>query len=363
MPKRDFFLMSDNFIEDVLGKIFGNKSSDILKKSLLLQYLEKKTRSVGKSPKSRPNLANLYAIYVLVEDYIKNEYHKKGNYSSYSGANFSDLFTRQRELSFGSKLQNHALNNRCIDDYRKYFGAKTQVPIKRNLITQKYWINEKLLKIKVNSTTINIAESIIKIIDTYVKKRTEQYGGILAQCKKLILKPNKQEIVEFLDSLISPQSDARTFEIVSYVILKNYYDGKMIKINSNNKKLVLYKTGRTNANDGGIDFVMTPLGRFFQVTEDLNLKKFFLDIEKINRYPITFVIKSKKSPSQLRREIQKKAKPKYKPEILLKYMQSIEEIIQIPILQKRLMVALQQGKSKTLLKDLETYFKVEFDIR
>ena len=126
MPKREFFLMSDNFIEDVLHKIFGDKSSDILKKSLLLQYLEKKTRSVGISPKARPNLANLYAIYVLVEDYIKKGYHKKGNYSNYSGANFSDLFTRQRELSFGSKLQNHALNNRCIDDYRKYFGAKTR---------------------------------------------------------------------------------------------------------------------------------------------------------------------------------------------------------------------------------------------
>ncbi len=29
------------------------------------------------------------------------------------------------------------------------------------------------------------------------------------------------------------------------------------------KKLQLYKTGRTNANDGGIDFVMRPIGRFF----------------------------------------------------------------------------------------------------
>jgi len=41
--------------------------------------------------------------------------------------------------------------------------------------------------------------------------------------------------------------------------------------------LILYKTGRTNANDVGIDFVMKPLGRFFQVTETLDVRKYFLD--------------------------------------------------------------------------------------
>ena len=46
----------------------------------------------------------------------------------------------------------------------------------------------------------------------------------------------------------------------------------------------LYKTGRTNANDGGIDFVMKPLGRFFQVTETLDFKKYFLDIDKIETF-------------------------------------------------------------------------------
>ena len=40
----------------------------------LLQYLDKKTQSVDKSSKARGSFANLYAIYVLVEDYIKNGY-------------------------------------------------------------------------------------------------------------------------------------------------------------------------------------------------------------------------------------------------------------------------------------------------
>ena len=41
------------------------------------------------------------------------------------------------------------------------------------------------------------------------------------------------------------------------------------------KTFTLYKTGRTNANDGGIDFVLKPLGKFLQVTETLDFKKYF----------------------------------------------------------------------------------------
>jgi len=37
---------------------------------------------------------------------------------------------------------------------------------------------------------------------------------------------------------------------------------------------------------------MKPLGRFFQVTETVDSRKYFLDIDKIERYPITFVVKS-----------------------------------------------------------------------
>ncbi|WP_143437709.1 hypothetical protein [Hydrocoleum sp. CS-953] len=55
--------------------------------------------------------------------------------------------------------------------------------------------------------------------------------------------------------------------------------------NIQQENLKFYKTGRTNANDGGIDFVMKPLGRFFQVTETTDFKKFFLDTDKIEKYP------------------------------------------------------------------------------
>jgi len=80
--------------------------------------------------------------------------------------------------------------------------------------------------------------------------------------------------------LIAPEKDARIFEIVSYAVLKQYYAEKTIFIgwernDIREEILRLYKTGRTNANDGGIDFVMRPLGRFFQVTETLDVKKYF----------------------------------------------------------------------------------------
>lgn len=58
------------------------------------------------------------------------------------------------------------------------------------------------------------------------------------------------------------------------------------------EQLTLYKTGRTNANDGGIDFVMKPLGRFFQVTEVDVYNKYLLDIDKVMHYPVTFVVKT-----------------------------------------------------------------------
>lgn len=106
--------------------------------------------------------------------------------------------------------------------------------------------------------------------------------------------------------MLAPNVDARLFEIVSYSILKYYYKEQTIiwgysRENLNEEALKLYKTGRTNANDGGIDFVMKPLGRFFQVTETLDFKKYFLDIEKIEKYPITFVVKSTERIEDLRK--------------------------------------------------------------
>src|SRR3989344_3716512 len=214
-------------IKEILHNHFGDTAPEILEKSQLLQYIELKTRSANKGAKARGSFANLYAIYVVVEDYMAKGFEKKSGYAKYEGAEFVKLFKRQRELPFGEKLQNHALNNRMNSEFQKFF-------------------------------------------------------------------PNSEDVEKFILGLLAPNVDARLFEIVSYAILKYFYHDQKLywgfeidKLKEDN--LTLYKTGRTNANDGGIDFVMKPLGRFFQVTETLDVKKYFLDIDKTHRYPITFV--------------------------------------------------------------------------
>lgn len=94
-----------------------------------------------------------------------------------------------------------------------------------------------------------------------------------------------EKVIEFISGLLAPNVDARLFEIVSYSILKFYYHDQHIfwgiEIDNLTKEnLKLYKTGRTNANDGGIDFVMQPLGRFFQIKETLDFKKYSLTLTK-----------------------------------------------------------------------------------
>ena len=132
-------------IQKILQDCFGNHARDIFEKSPLIQYLNLKTVSASRSSKARGSFANLYAIYVLVEDYIEGGFHQNGKYSDYEGAMFSKLFKRQRELPFGSRLQNHALNHRMNQEFRRFFAQVEAQPILRVVDTKRYWINEKLL--------------------------------------------------------------------------------------------------------------------------------------------------------------------------------------------------------------------------
>ena len=73
----------------ILEVSFPNVSKDIYEKSFLLQYINIKTRSADKGSKARGSFANLYAIYVLVEDYLQKGFQNKNSYSKYEGAIFS----------------------------------------------------------------------------------------------------------------------------------------------------------------------------------------------------------------------------------------------------------------------------------
>ncbi|MEI6442888.1 MAG: hypothetical protein WCO29_07125 [Nostocales cyanobacterium ELA583] len=64
------------------------------------------------------------------------------------------LLMRQRELPFGNKLQNHALNSRLNEEFKRYFRTSSYLPIIRDSVTNRYWINENLLKIQINDQLI-----------------------------------------------------------------------------------------------------------------------------------------------------------------------------------------------------------------
>lgn len=312
-------------IIEILEREFGDRAQDIFEKSTLLQYLNIKTISASRGSKARGSFANLYAVYVLVEDYVNKGFLERDDYENYEGAQFKVLLKRQRELPFGSKLQNHALNSRMNEEYRKYFKASEFIPIIRNLDTKRYWINENLLKIKFRGKSFNIAKAIIETTDAYVATKQDAFESFINTCEKLkkIHKSNISEVESFVYSLLAPNVDARIFEIVSFSILRAFYKDQTVyfgftleEIEEHN--LILYKTGRTNANDGGIDFVMRPMGRFFQVTETLDAKKYFLDIDKIERYPISFVIKSEDSVKTIREKLRKAAKKTYGVKAVIK---------------------------------------------
>ena len=365
--------MEHNFtpvIKSVLEKYFRERGEDIFENSMLIQYLNQKTKSANKGSKSRGSFANLYAIYVIVEDYIQQGFaDTEEGYSTYEGAQYTNLFRRQRELPFGSKLQNHALNNRANAEFQKFFPTADFVPIIRNLTNNRYWINENLLKVKIHDLIVNISKAVIEIIDEYVKAKQDSFQRFIEQCQILqnVVSTETEQIHDFVSNLLAPNADARLFEIVSYAILKHYYKEQNIiwgynMENLNTEALKLYKTGRTNANDGGIDFVMKPLGRFFQVTETLDFKKYFLDIEKIEKFPITFVIKTLEDNECIVSQLRANATKTYViKSIVDKYMECIEEIINIHRLKECFAEIEENGCLNAVLDEIVIQSKVEFN--
>lgn len=352
-------------IMEVLTQHYGKDAAEIYEKGYLLQYLNIKTRSADKGSKSRGSFANLYAIYVLVEDYLNGGFGQSGKYSEYEGAVFSRLFERQRQLPFGRKLQNHALNHRFNEEFKKYFPTCEFVPILRKVETNRYWINENLLVVKDK----NIAKAVIEIIKAYIETKREALEIFIQTCREIetLAEKNGGAIEKFIFDLLAPNVDARLFEIVSYAILKFYYRDQKVYFgfdpeNLTKEYLHLYKTGRTNANDGGIDYVMKPLGRFFQVTETLDVKKYFLDIDKVEKFPLTFVIKAEEGVDELITKLKEGAEKQYSVKAVVdSYMACIEEVINIPILKERFATVVKDEHLSGVLDEIIRQSTVEFN--
>ena len=364
-------------IIEVLKVHFGEYAKDVLGNSPILGYLNHKTKSANRGAKARGSFANHYALYVLVEDYINGGFADgvaDKNYAKYEGARYSDLFNRQRELPFGAKLQNHALNSRLNDEFRKFYPSLEKVPIVRDLETQRYWIQDDLLLVDVRHKdgtdhTYNISRSIIEIIDRYVETRRAAFDRFLETCRQIanLGEQNPEEAIKFVIRQLAPNVDARVFEIVSYAVLKEKYGLETVWIGNarddvSEEILILYKTGRTNANDGGIDFVMKPLGRFFQVTETVDASKYFLDIDKVQRFPITFVVKSDKGLDEILGDIREQATKKYRIEAVVEsYMNAVEEVINVPTLVRAFKGVVRQGRLKNVMSEIIAQSLVEFN--
>ncbi|ORJ61359.1 restriction endonuclease [Geothermobacter hydrogeniphilus] len=354
----------------ILDMKSGGKGDELLKSSEIIQYLNIKTKAANRGSKSRAGFANHYAIYVLIEDYLNGGFAIGGNYSDYEGAKFSDLFRRQRELPFGGKLQNHALNHRLNEEFKKYFPACDHLPIIRDSESNRYWINEQLIIVSVDGQMFNLAESIIEIIESYVRARQSAFSEFMQYCQDIIdiQEEEPEKAIQFIKGLFHPNVDARVFEIASFAVLKQHYSGQRIYWGWSpdelfEEYLVLYKTGRTNANDGGIDFVMKPLGRFFQVTETVDAGKYFLDIDKVQRYPITFVVKTNDSEEDILSKISSQAEAKYQIKaIVKKYIESVEEIINIPRLMEVFEEVLKSGLGAKVIEEIVLQSRVEFNV-
>lgn len=378
MPK--FEIAQHSFtatIVEVLRRHFGEYAEEIFQASPILGYLNNKTKAANRGSKARGAFANHYALYVVVEDYIKNGFADGKAaipYAKYQGARFSDLFKRQRELPFGAKLQNHALNSRLNDEFKKFYPTVGKPPIVRDVETQRYWIQEDLLQVTLRRKdgkehAYNIAHAIIDIIDAYVATKKAAFEGFLDACRQIaeLGKSAPAKAIDFVVQQLKPNVDARIFEIVSYAVLKAKYGQETVWIGETKDTvaeefLILYKTGRTNANDGGIDFVMKPLGRFFQVTETVDVNKYFLDIDKVQRFPITFVVKSDETADQIRSAIRSQAVAKYKIETVVdSYMDAVEEIINVTDLVAAFDTVVKSNQLQMVMEEIVVQSKVEFN--
>ena len=354
--------ITEQFVETILSEYFGSSYQAVFDDSPLLQYLDLKTKAVHGNTKTRRSLANLYAIYAILFFYCEDFANNRESYLEFDGYDYMKLFHFYRGLYGGSKLQNHALNSRVNGEFRnKVKGVQNDLIIASN---GKYLIHVDYLYVH----ETDIASVCCKIIERYMQLLISKDNKLIEILENMGQISTLSDKKQAISNLLNEDAEARIFEIISYAILKNHYHGITIYIGYTKESiqgtiLELYKTGRTNANDGGIDFVMRPLGRFFQVTEVNNYDKYLLDIDKVMHYPITFVIKTRKSKKMIEADINSFiiARSHGMRIVANNYRNAIEEIITINELEQWLRELSEQGVND-LIRDIDLYYRMEMNL-
>lgn len=355
-------LINERFISDILHEEFADMAQRIYDDSLLLQYLDRKMKAVHGNSKTRRSLANIYAIYSILYFYTHDYYNTPDKYRKFYGYDYMLLFNFYRGLYGGSKLQNHALNSRVNGEFKNKFpDSRNDLIIINN---GKYLLHIDYLY--VNGKDISI--TCCKIIEKYIALLIKKDNALINILQEIKASDNYIEKKMRIRELLSEEAEARIFEIISYAVLKNHYQN--IKIywgysldNIKEDYLKLYKTGRTNANDGGIDFVMRPLGRFFQVTEVNDYDKYLLDIDKVMHFPVTFVIKTNIEKETVCEELHSYIEQRANGMAVIKerYENAIEEIITINELYQWI-EDLDNEDIDNIIRDIDIYYKLEMNI-
>lgn len=324
--------------------------------NLLVLYLNRKTRAADRGSKARRSLGNLYALFVVAEDYLQGK-----------NSRFTDLLAKMRSMPFGSKLQNHPLDNRLNDEFSRQMGVDGNLlPVRAATVggQKARIISEDLLRHN-GADPRAVAQVVVDVVHAYIGLITANQSSALEEIQSI---QTIEDLEEFFDGAFAPNSDARLFEIASYVLLAEHYNGTSIYIGQTPEtvqaqSLALFKTGRTNANDGGIDFVLRPLGRFFQVTETLDFRKYFLDFEKVNRYPISFVVKIEAEGEDVVARIRRDAERsgQYSAETIDMYMSLFEEVFTLKNLQA-VATAIPATSLDRIKADLSLQFQLEFGL-
>lgn len=354
--------IKEEFVEMILREKFPNNFQAIYEASLLLQYLDGKMKAVHSGSKTRRSLANIYAIYAILHYYVQDFYGQPNKYRSFSGYEYTRLFSFYRSLYGGYKLQNHALNSRVNGEFRNKFPNAVNDLIINN--SGRYLLHIDYLYVG----SYDISQVCCQIIERYIMLLREKDQVLADILRQIHMMSDYEERKKALQMLLNEEAEARIFEIISYAILRNHYQKIAVyfgfsRYDIHEERLQLYRTGRTNSNDGGIDFVMRPVGRFFQVTEVGNYDKYLLDIDKVMHFPITFVVKTTRTRDDIMQELVYYIRRKSNGMLVIenRYYGAIEEIITLNELWCWVN-ELNNNDIDNIIIDIDMYYKMEMNI-
>lgn len=351
----------EQFVRDILNSYYPGEAQSIYDNSLLIQYLDKKSGAIHGNAKTRRSLANYYAIYSILNFYVDDFYGRQQEYREFEGYEYTKLFVFYRSLYGGSKLQNHALNSRVNGEFRNKVHADKDLIIVND---GKYALHIDYLYVQDK----DISRIAKEIIEKYVQLLIEKDHALLTALAQMEAAATVEEKKSRIGNLLTEDAEARIFEIISFAILKSHYKTQKIYIGYTSETiheeyLQLFKTGRTNANDGGIDFVMRPVGRFFQVTEVNTYDKYLLDIEKVLHFPVSFVVKTEKSKADIEQEVEQYILEKSGGMVVVqeRYKKAFEEIITIHEIRQWLF-SLDADAVDSIIHDIDCYYKMEMNL-